>query len=464
FVSEFFAYYEDSEFSRWIIENGYKILYAPRSRLYHQHSATSSERSPLWNLLVNRSRNIYKYNGDYNELYNTNNHFEEYFKPDVPEVVYQELKSFSYNLKNRLQEDNDIVEKLKPIAIYNSYWNTKGGGESHALSFAKVLQKYETVYLISEEDFSIEELEKYYGIDLSNCRKLIETHMTSRFTKKFDIFINSTYQSNLVSKAKKSYYIVYFPQKNINEEVLKSYTFLYMNNYTKDWGFKYWGEEHQWDIVYPLGMLHTPDSEEIALNKKDKIILSVGRFFVGGHSKRQDVIAKAYKELCIENNFEMEGWKLVLIGSLDYSYTEHVKYVEKIKHILENTNYEIIVNSPRDVLNEYFRQAAIYIHASGFGTDAELEPEKIEHFGITPIEGMQHGCYPIVYDKGGPRETLEEVGIGSFFHTKEDLKNKILEQVQVDSDTDNQTSKKIIDSIENFITKNHPDNKVQELI
>jgi GT2 family glycosyltransferase len=419
FVSEFFAYYEDSELSRWINEQGYKILYAPRSVLYHQHSATSSEGSPLWSLLVTRSRNIYQYNGDYVELFNTNNHFEEYFKPNVHEAVYKELKSFSKQLKDRLAQENTIVEKLKPIAIYNSYWDTKGGGESHALAFATVLQKYETVYLVSENNFDIDELAEYYDIDLSNCRKLLESQINTEFTKKFDIFINSTYKSNLISQASRSYYIVSFPDRYADENILPAYTFLYNSDYTKRWAHKYWGENLKEDIIYPLGMIN---NKEIDLNTlhKEKVILSVGRFFVGEHSKNQHIIAEAYKNL-VSQDGSLKDWKLVLIGSLNNQSREDVEYVNKIKEILSGLNYELILNAERKVLNQFFQKAHIYVHASGYGNDAENEPNKFEHFGITPVEAMVNGCLPIVYEIGGPAELTKKLNLGERYKTIENL-------------------------------------------
>ncbi len=188
--------------------------------VYHKHSATSSEGSPLWQLLVSRSQKIYTYQNDFNKLYGEINHLEEYYKNQIPQELYTILKEFSSKLLEKLKANNSIVEKLKPIGIYNSYWNTKGGGESHALSFATILQKFETVYLISEQDFDIGELSEYYKIDLTNCRKIVQNNINTEFTKQFHIFINSTFQSNLESKAQKSYYIVSFPHKNIcNESV-----------------------------------------------------------------------------------------------------------------------------------------------------------------------------------------------------------------------------------------------------
>lgn len=460
FVPEFFAYYEDSELSRYIREKGYKILYAPRSIVYHKHSTTSSEGSPLWQLLVRRSQKIYNYQNDFNKLYREITLLEEHYKNQIPQELYTILKEFSSKLLEKLKDNNSIVEKLKPIGIYNSYWNTKGGGESHALSFATILQKYETVYLISEEDFSIDELSEYYKIDLTNCRKIVQNNINADFTKQFHIFINSTFQSNLESNARKSYYIVYFPQKNINSILLDKYEFLYMNDYTRNWGTKYWGTSYKSNIIYPLAMLE--QIKEFDKNiKKEKIIISVGRFFVGGHSKRQDLIAKAFKNLFNSTPDLLNDWKLVLIGSLDFTQKINVDYVNEINEELVNVNYEIITNANKEVLVNYYKKSFIYIHASGYGINEDLHPENIEHFGITPIEAMQYGCYPIVYEIGGPKETLEKANIGLYFKTEKELENQILNAIKMFDEPN--TSNKVFNSIKNFIEINNPTNLINRL-
>ena len=459
FVPEFFAYYEDSELSRWLREEGHNILYAPRSILYHQHSATSSEGSPLWSLLVTRSREIYQHNyinvQDASTLINTINHYEEYFKNKVPVALYIQLKQFTKSLAQRLEIKNDIVKPRKAIAIYNTYWNTKGGGESHALAFATILQKDAPVYLVSENDFDIEELSEYYHLDLSNCYKLVETQVTPEFTQKFDVFINSTYRSNLVSLAKDSYYIVSFPHEEITQEVLASYTFLYNSDYTKKWAEKYWGNTHRSDIVYPIGMIDIPDNEMV--EEKEKIIISVGRFFVGAHSKNQHIVAEAFKQV-VEKNPSFKEWKLVLMGSLNKNNEEDVKYVKEIQKLLHGTNAEVIINAPREQLQMYYKKAFTYIHASGYGQDAEKYPEKFEHFGITPVEAMVNGCYPIVYEVGGPAELIHKLGIGETFGSINEL-SLTLNKVLIDKKKCD-----IRDKIFMFLEVNNFEKKVRKII
>jgi glycosyltransferase involved in cell wall biosynthesis len=40
------------------------------------------------------------------------------------------------------------------------------------------------------------------------------------------------------------------------------------------------------------------------------------------------------------------------------------------------------------------------------GARVYLHSKRFEHFGITAIEGIAHGCVPIVHDSGGQREVV----------------------------------------------------------
>src|SRR5574339_1260894 len=53
---DFFAYYEDADLCYRTRLYGKKIVFAPRSVVYHVHSATSVEWSPLFTFLVLRNK------------------------------------------------------------------------------------------------------------------------------------------------------------------------------------------------------------------------------------------------------------------------------------------------------------------------------------------------------------------------------------------------------------------------
>lgn len=425
FVPEFFAYYEDSELSRWITSSGLRILYAPRSIVYHRHSATSSEGSPVWQYLVRRGRLLFTYTGDVDVLARQLSELMKKFKDSVDPDLVRVLADYDQRLIRRLKAGEPIVERRKAIGIYNSYWNTYGGGESHALSFVSELQEYGPVNLISESDFDIDALSKYFSIDLSHCRKLILPKIRKEFTERFFLFVNSTFYSDLPSRATHSWYIVSFPHRHASKEMIRSYYFLFNSSYTERWARIYWGDSIRGKIIHPVRMLKTRiKNTSFSQCDKKKIILSVGRFTPFGHSKNQLEIAKAFCSLVKESSDD-DQWKLIIAGSLDRSNSDHVAYYNEVKNCLNGLNADLFPNAERHLLDRLYLEASIYVHATGMGRDKNKEPQKMEHFGIVVVEAIQSGCIPIVYHVGGPAELVRSLGIGYVFSSGGSLKARL---------------------------------------
>ncbi len=128
FVPEFFAYYEDSELSRWITSSGFKILYAPRSIVFHRHSATSSEGSPTWRYLVERSQSVFTFTGVVEVLMKALTELRGRYKASVNPELMGILADYDQRLIQRLNAGEQLVKRRRAIGIYNSFWNTRGGG------------------------------------------------------------------------------------------------------------------------------------------------------------------------------------------------------------------------------------------------------------------------------------------------------------------------------------------------
>jgi GT2 family glycosyltransferase len=436
FVAEFFAYYEDSELSKWINLSGFKILYAPRSIVFHKHSATTSEGSPTWRYLVERSRLIFNHTRTGVDLMRSLTALKETYQDIVNRDLMNILADYDKSIINRLNTGEQLGISRKAIGIYNSYWNSYGGGESHALSIASELQQFAPVYLISETDFDIDALSKYFSIDLSRCRKLVLPKIDVRLTDRFYIFINSTFCSNLPSRAIYSLYLVSFPHRHASKAMIESYSFLFNSPYTESWAKKIWGIDISGEIIYPVRMIGSCIDRKnyFSVNKKKKIILSVGRFNPFGHSKNQLEIAKAYRSL-VARMLDKNQWKLILAGSLDYDQPDHVAYYDSVKSCLNGLNVELIPNIDKDSLNLLYLEATIYVHATGMGYNKITEPECFEHFGITPLEAMQSGCIPVVFDTGGPADLIRDLDIGYTYSSAESLQFTLKKLIATDFDT-----------------------------
>lgn len=430
FVSEFFAYFEDSELSYWINKNNLKILYTNTS-VYHKHSTATQEYSLTWNILVSRSRNLYDYiknhtekdNSSNGEAYNNSINYE-----GISSKLSSKLIKFDDSILNNSIQDL-VFDNRIAVGIYNSYWSSMGGGEKHALDFAvKFNQSKNTrVYLISEKDFSIPQLAEYFNLDLSNCQKIISGEITTALTRRFDIFINSTYRSNLISESPHSYYIVSFPHKNIDMKIMVSYIFLHNSVFTASWANKYWGE-HQNKVIMPIQEFSSSKKLEVAQDK-DKICLSVGRFNYMGHCKNQHLIIKAFNQAI--NKFDGgQEWQLIIVGSMDESSNSSVQHYRECQKIAGN-KVKVIANISRNDLKNLYKKASVYIHATGMNVEVNQEPHLCEHFGITVFEALLNGCYPILHNSAGPKGQVAELSHSALYNNEKELTDIIENTINI---------------------------------
>ncbi|MCL6087037.1 MAG: glycosyltransferase [Actinobacteria bacterium] len=193
---------------------------------------------------------------------------------------------------------------------------------------------------------------------------------------------------------------------------------LSISEYSKFWVKKLWAREST--LLFP-----PVDTESFYSKKKEKIILSVGRFFPEHHNKKQLELAKVFIELFTQYPEIMKGYELVLAGGLENKKT-HLEYIDKIREISEGYPVKIMLNISWNDLKDIFAKAQIFWHAAGIGEDEKKHPEKFEHFGITTVEAMAAGCIPIVINKGGQKEIIKE-GINGFkFENFSELKEKTI--------------------------------------
>jgi glycosyltransferase involved in cell wall biosynthesis len=206
--------------------------------------------------------------------------------------------------------------------------------------------------------------------------------------------------------------------------ILGAYTRIWaISQFVQRWVEIHWGVES--DILYPA-----VDVDAFTPLRKYNIILSVGRFFAGGHNKKQLEMVKAFKQMCRKS---LEGWELHLAGGLSPG-PQHLRYLRRVRE--EAKGYPIFfhVNVPFRKLRELYGQAKIYWHASGYGEDINRHPNRFEHFGITTVEAMAAGCVPVIIGKAGQREIVMN-GINGFLwqrldelimHTKQLIENPTL--------------------------------------
>jgi glycosyltransferase involved in cell wall biosynthesis len=147
-----------------------------------------------------------------------------------------------------------------------------------------------------------------------------------------------------------------------------------------------------------------------------RTVLTVGRFFAGGHNKRQDVVIDAFRQLARR---DATGLELAVAGSIHPSPEGRARFHE-LQRMAAGLNCRFYPNVGREELARLYGQSAVLMHAAGFGVDPDEFPERLEHFGITPIEAASFGCIPVVYGEGGPREVVQKLGCDTAFRTVEE--------------------------------------------
>lgn len=365
---------------------------------------------------------------------------------------------------------------MKKVGIYNPYLDTKGGGERVCLALAEILATDPNlrVSMITHKNEDLKTYATYFDIDLSRVdtfvvtfdtklmhllmrlpmlpgrvRNLISDNRVRRCIKKagFDVFVNNCHQSNLPNPAKYGVYMCMFPQKlhykrsevgavkglyvfvmsrlsrlllhPTHKQPIDTYQLITANSaYTQAYITKLWHRDS--DILYPYG-------EDMLLSNipKEKQILSVGRFFenVGeNHNKRHDFMIEAFKNL---PELHEKGWELHLAGSVAEDVGT-LRYIVALLKAAEGYPIYFHFNCPFPQLKKLFNQASIYWHATGYGSDAKLHPEKQEHFGIVTVESLSAKCLPVVINSAGQKEVITDGENGYLWSSPKELHDKTI--------------------------------------
>ncbi len=355
-----------------------------------------------------------------------------------------------------------MKNKTKKVALYDPYLDTLGGGEKHILSILEVFaeQGYE-INIFWDKDLT-KEIKDRFSLHYINIMKFLaspfkkdssplqtlRTLRTLRTLKTYVYFFYVTDGSYFFSSAKKNFIYAMVPDKKlyslnlINRLKLINYQFITHSLFTQKW-LKKFGIESKVIIPYLDNKLI---NQKIDFSKKEKIIFSVGRFFSHLHSKRQDLIIKAFKKLKNKSK-KFSDYKLILAGGLK---TEDQEYFDGLKKLTGSDSSIIFKpNINLDELYKLYELSNYFWHFTGLGVDEEKNPELVEHFGITPLEAMASGCITFAYSSGGPKELIKDSKNGFLFSDVNELIDKM---VKIDS---SQSMKEaIIDNGRRYIKEN----------
>lgn len=324
------------------------------------------------------------------------------------------------------------MKDTKKVLLYSPYLDILGGGEKHILSILKVFDDEEYDINVAWDDPNIgRKISTRLHIKFSNLTfipNFLKTHgRLSRLKEllKYDYFFYVTDGSYFFSQAKKNYIFAMYPKKDlynmkfVNRLKLFNFSVISNSEFTAKYIDRWFGKKPK--VIYPF-------IDEVFLSisekklKKQKIILTVGRFFEHLHSKRQDVLIKSFKKLK-QTNKNARNFKLVIAGGLKEKEDEF--FLKKLQIMVkERDDISFLINPSFNKLFEIYKKSSIYWHAAGFGVDELTTPEKVEHLGITPLEAMASQCFVFCHDSGGPKRYIRDGETGFLYHSINELVEK----------------------------------------
>lgn len=318
------------------------------------------------------------------------------------------------------------------IAVYSPYLDSLGGGEKYIVSIAEHLSLKEDVDIILDDNlFSIgienikQSLKTSHGLNLDKVNfikgpigKKGELKKRWNFLKQYDWLFYLTDGSIFYSTAKNSVIHFQIPFENKKKynpwQLLKIKTWnlaICNSRFTEGVIKKNWPVKTT--VVYP-----PVDVNRFKPQKKRKQILSVGRFSSSTKFKKHELMIETFKN--IVNSGQAKGWSLFLAGGV---LKGDEKYIDELKTMAEGFDIKFYPNVSLEKLTDMYEQSNIYWHAAGYGED---DPKKMEHFGISTVEAMAAGCVPVVINKGGQKEIVEDGKNGLLWEDLETFKEKTI--------------------------------------
>ena len=351
------------------------------------------------------------------------------------------------------------------IGLYDTYLGTLGGGENFLAVFAELLENEipgASIDVITHEtgNVGIEELVRRFGVTLRRTRvrrvpsrtstrgphllapmrRLAHERDVSRISASYDLFVNNTVFSLAAPRSKRSMYMCMFPldprpsflqernflgslwapyvalRRSLYHRWIGSYTLLMANShFTRSWIRRLWGLPAE--VLYPpIEVRGTLPS----VRKKPRIV-AVGRFFPSDHNKKHDILIQAFRELR-QTASEFATWELHLVGGrTQVEGTD--QYIAQLQKLAQGEPVFFYFDARRSKLEEILQSASIFWHATGFGEDPQSHPYKLEHFGMSTVEAMGHGCVPVVFRSGGQVEIISHGRNGLLWETLSELQH-----------------------------------------
>jgi GT2 family glycosyltransferase/glycosyltransferase involved in cell wall biosynthesis len=418
------AYYEDVDLCFKIRAFGKRVYYCPDAQVVHvEGSAVNGDpvaiarRTALGDL--NRDKFTARW-GAYLESRSTS---------DLVRIGHA-LKVHDRSPMS-IPDGAKITAGAKTAAIFTPFLLTPGGGERYLLTLASAMTADYAVTLVTPHQYSslrLLQLGREFSIDLSSCAITTEECFLSGPCPDLMVTLGSHIIPSIAARSRNSLYVCQFPfhlsleEIRANKGLLAGYrAIVTYSEYVKTHVLAQLSA-HQLPSM-SVEVVHPPVPPMVGDgNAKRRVILSVGRFYVGGHNKRHDTMIRAFRAVLERLG---SGVELHLAGS-SMPMPEHMDHLNRLRELADGLPVVFHVNASPEKLSELYRDAAIYWHGTGLEADLERHPEEAEHFGITIVEAMAAECVVLAFNSGGPREVVTHGVDGFLYGSMEELLNLTL--------------------------------------
>lgn len=158
-------------------------------------------------------------------------------------------------------------------------------------------------------------------------------------------------------------------------------------------------------VLYPPVARMSAIRSEIPGKRKD--IVMIGRIFSGRQNKGYVAAIRMFQQVssCVPNETQLN-----IIGTL---MPGHSKFYNKLQELARGFKLRIHfnVNADRSHIMNILSSSIVQWHLTGIDSKTS-DPASEEHFGLSVVEGMHAGVIPVVINKGGLGEIVENASSG----------------------------------------------------
>ncbi len=327
----------------------------------------------------------------------------------------------------------DVAERALPASvalgrrkavIYTPFDIRAGGGERYLLSAARALAATHDVVIATEGDTSRARIQfvcHALGIEpFAFSTATLRDVLSSPSRPDIALVMGNEIVPAVPAFGRRNIYHLQFPfpWRNVGRYDFRSvaaYDCLIVNSdYTRDWTLRRLADvgintPPPVHVVAPPVRLLAPRAGARAAGPLR--VVTVGRFFTAGHSKRQDVFLDIVERLRAGGI----AVQATLIGGVHNSPEAKAFFQGIEARARSMTGIQIVADASRWEMERALYAADAYVHCAGYGVRPSINPEMAEHFGISIVEAISAGCYPVVVAAGGPGEIIRKANVGASY-------------------------------------------------